>query len=197
MAQSRRQFLKFMSAAPLIFPLGLTASPIMRFLKPTAGPLGLFDQPDQPEVAEPLAFTVEDFPVPWTCIPFMLPLKYIEFNPEQQVIRQIPGFIIRTSGNQFVAFSRICPIRHGYVCILNWIPEPDTSCGCSPKAEQCCCTIKVNNPVLQCPCTRSVFDPADGGRVLRGPAHRPPRKIELEKRQDKITILGIETGSIA
>ncbi len=196
MSQSRRQFLKIIAAAPLILPLGLTASPLMRYLKPTMSPLGFCDPADQPDCADLLAFTMSDFPQPWTCLPFMFPTKITEFNPEQQEIREIPAFIIRTQGNEIVAYSRICPKMHGYKCVLNWEPNPSRNCGCAPTDDRCCCFVKVNNPVLMCSCTHTAFDLANDGRVIHGSAPRPPRRFELEKKQNMIFVVRPEAGAI-
>lgn len=195
MSQSRRQFLKIMAAAPLILPFGLTASPLMRYLKPTMKPGGFFDPADLPGCAEDVRFTFSDFPQQWTCLPVMYPLKIAEFNPEQQEIREIPAFIIRTNGDEIVAYSRICPIAHGYRCILNWLSDPDIChCGCFSKSEKCC--SNVANPVLFCPCTGITFDLANGASVIGRSGLRPPRKIELTKENDKIALGYIEGGVI-
>jgi Rieske Fe-S protein len=196
MDQSRRQFLKLIAAAPLVVPFGLSASPLLRYLKPTTSPLGFFDPADQPGCAEILGFTMNDFPQPWTCIPFMFPLKISAFNPEQFEVREIPAFIIRTEGNEIVAYSRVCRM-HSYRCFLTYMPEPRQECGCGrKKGRQCCCAIDVDNPVLMCPCNLSTFDLANNGRVIRGPAVRAPRAFELEKRKDMIVVVRPEPGEI-
>ncbi len=194
MDQTRRQFLKIMAAAPLILPFGLTASPIMRYLKPTMKPLGFFDPSDQPCSAEQILFMLSDFPEPWTCLPFMFNWKYTEFNPEQQVIREIPAFIIRLQGNEIVAYSRICPANG---CILNYAPDPSKfHCGCVPKSQPCCCAADLDTPALICPCDGSAFDLANDGNPVQGPARRPPRKFDLDRQRDRIAIVNLEVGSI-
>lgn len=193
MNQSRRQILKRLAAAPLILPLGLTASPIMRYLRPTMKPLGLFDPADLPGYpAEELTFHASDFPEPWTCIPFMFPLKFVEFNPEQQEVREVPAFIIRTEKNEIVAYSRCCP---WFGCILNYRRDPG-NCGCNKQVPCCSCSVKASNPVLICPCDWSTFDLGDDGRVIRGPACRPPRRFELDRQDDRIAIVRLDSTSI-
>lgn len=196
MNQSRRQFLKIMAAAPLILPFGLTASPLMRYLKPTMKPGSFFDPADQPGCEQVVYFSMDDFPKPWTCLPFMFSMQFTEFNPEQQEIREIPGFIIRTNGNMIVAYSRICPIRHGYRCILNWVPDPNRNCGCAATKERCCCFVNASSPVLKCPCTNTAFDPAQDGRVIHGSAPRPPRRFDIERKQNIFAIVRMEPGVI-
>src|SRR5271156_4473419 len=88
--RSRRAILKMIAAAPLVVTFGLLASPLMRFLKPTMKPLNFFQAADLPGADPPPQFHRSDFPDVWTCIPFMFPMKYLVFNPEQYEIRKIP-----------------------------------------------------------------------------------------------------------
>jgi Rieske Fe-S protein len=195
MDQSRRQILKFIAGAPLVLTFGFAGEALLRFAKPSMKPFGVFDQSDQPSVALPVAtFELRDFPQPWTCIPFMYQIKFAEFNPEQKVVRTIPGFLIRLSGDEIVAYSRICP-RDG--SILNYVPNA-RNCGCHPLKPLCCaCAVEVDNPVLICPCDLSTYDLALNGRVIRGPGPRPPRKFQLDRQGDMISVVSLECGSIS
>src|SRR5947207_1604365 len=109
---SRRTALKLIASAPLAITFGLVVSPLMRFLKPTMEPLNFLQKADMPQTNSPVVFDAEaDFPVDWVCLPFTFVLTYVEFNPEKEVNRQIPCFIIRIPNNEIVAYSRICPKR--------------------------------------------------------------------------------------
>lgn len=190
--QSRRAILKLIATAPIAVTFALATSPLLRFLKPTTRPLNYFQPPDMPR-AESMPFSVKDFPAPWTCLPFMCQLKYVEFNTEQEVTREIPAFVIRLSDTKIVAYSRICP-RSG--CILNFVPNPGQNCGCADATHSCCCAVDVPNPVLRCPCDWSTFDLANDARVIRGPATRAPRQLFVKRDGDAICIVGIEQGAI-
>jgi Rieske Fe-S protein len=158
MDQSRRNILKFVAAAPLALTFGFAGEALMRFAKPSMKPLGLFDSSDQPGCAIQPVFVQRDFPEPWTCIPFLFPLKITEFNPEQQEICKIPGFIIRLPCGEFVAYSRICPARG---CVINYVREHLNECRCHPCSgieQKCCCITGLTNPALICPCDGSTFD---------------------------------------
>lgn len=162
----------------------------MRFVKPTMSPFGFFEPADLPTSAEPVVFKRSDFTDSWICIPFFFPMKIKEFNPEQQEIRWVPGFAIRLEGNQFVAYSRICP-RNG--CILNYVPHPrHYNCGCGTASKPCCCAADCDNPVLICPCDGSAFDLANDARVICGPAPRPPSRFELDWAGDTFVIASLE-----
>lgn len=194
MDHSRRQILKFIAAAPLALTFGFASEALLRFAKPTMKPFGLFDPPDMPKGTGREVFQVSDFPEPWTCIPFLFHMKVIEFNPEQQEIRKIPAFMIRLQGDEIVAYSRLCPQRG---CILNYRANP-LNCGCHPELKRCCsCAIEATNPVLTCPYHLSVFDLANDARVVEGPAPRPPRRFQLDRQGNSISVVSLEYGNIS
>jgi Rieske Fe-S protein len=119
----------------------------------------------------------------------------VVFGPQQEEIRKVPAFAIRLAGGDVVAYSRICP-RRG--CIINYVAAPASyNCGCVPKAKKCCCAVDYATPLLICPCDGSAFDVADRGRVVNGPAPRPPRRFNVTQTETLITITGLEQGGIA
>lgn len=193
MTTSRRQVLKVLAAAPLLLPLVLTASPVMRYLKPTMGPLGFFDSADLPDGNVEISFKRSDFPKPWVCLPFQFPMKISVFNPEHKEVREIPAFIFRLPNNKFVAYSRICPGRRG---ILNLVSPDEYNKWLKGPIREELHPVEVRNPVLYCCCDICTFDLAKDGRVLRGRAQRPPYKFELDVRQDKIIVVRPEPGRI-
>lgn len=183
----RRTILKTVAAVPLAMTFGLLISPFLRFLRPTLGPLDILGKSDQPLAEPPIpTFTDADFPEPWTCIPFTFNQKYLEYNPELKEVRTIPGFIVKLPNGDVEAYSRICPHLG---CIFNFVKEP----------EECAkgYNYKPAGPVFACPCHLSVYDIAHGGKVISGPAPRPPRKFQLKKEGGKIEITSLEAGSIA
>ena len=183
----RRLILKTVAAIPLAATFGLLLSPFLRFLRPTLGPLDVLGKSDQPLAEEPIpTFTDDMFPEPWTCLPFMFSQKYLEYNPELKEVRTIPGFIVKLPSGDIVAYSRICPHLG---CIFNFVKDP----------EECAkgYNFKPDGPVFACPCHLSVYDIAQAGKVVSGPAPRPPRKFELEKSGNTITVKSLEAGSIA
>lgn len=188
---SRRTVLKFVAGAPLVFTFGLVASPLTRFFKPTMKPGAFFQAPDMPAELS-IEFNMSDFPTDGTCRPFEFRLKYLVFNPEQEEIRKIPGIAIRIAPNKFVAFSRKCPSGRG---ILNY--KTEMCCGCVESVDRCGCAMTKNKLVLVCSTCRSVFDVAEGGRILLGPAPRPPRHFKVSRLGESITINELETWSIA
>ncbi|MBK7746460.1 MAG: Rieske (2Fe-2S) protein [Candidatus Obscuribacter sp.] len=194
MDQSRRRVLKFIAAAPMTLTFAFLGDGLLRYIKPTMKPFGVFDPADMPAGTGREVFSTSDFPAPWTCIPFIFRQQHVEFNSEKQVIKEIPAFAIRLAGDEIVAYSRRCPLRG---CILNFRSNP-RNCGCHPQRVRCCeCAVEADNPVLFCPCDLSVFDLTQGGRVIQGPAPRPPRKFQLHRQGDLIAIGNLECGYIS
>jgi hypothetical protein len=195
---TRRAVLKVIAGAPLFVTFGLATSPLMRYLKPTMKPGNFLQASDQPMAAEPVPmFHQADLPNLWTCLPFMFSIKYMEFNPEQYEVREIPAFVIRTGVNKIVAYSRYCPVSSTHRHILNFAINPADNCHCGHNSCICSCRLHTKNPVLVCPCDGSVFDLANDARVIAGPARRPPREMTVEHNGDFICITHLEPGGIA
>jgi Rieske Fe-S protein len=183
---SRRVLLKTVAAIPLAVTFGLVGSPLLRYLRPTLKPLDIFGPSDQPIAETPVSFKDSDFPTEWTCLPFMFKQSYVEYNPEGKQTREIPGYIVKLPNNDVVAYSRICPHLG---CIFNFVKDP-AECG---KGYN----FTPAGPVFACPCHLSVYDLAQDGKVVSGPAPRPPRRFEVKKEGDEYKVLSLEAGGIA
>ncbi len=176
----------FIAAIPLAATFGLLISPFMRYLRPTIKPMDILGPSDQPSALKDVVFNQSDFPEPWTALTFMFSQTYKEYNPEGREVRQIPGYAVKLPTGDVVAYSRICPHLG---CIFNFVKDP----------EECLkgYNFKPNGPVFACPCHLSVYDIAQAGKVVSGPAPRPPRQFVVKNDGDKISILTLEAGGIA
>lgn len=183
---TRRTLLKTAAAIPLALTFGLVASPLFRYLRPTMKPLDLTQPSDQPAALKDVVFSTSDFPEPWTCIPFTFSQSYKEYNPEGTEVRSIPGFIVNLPSGEKVAYSRICPHLG---CIFNFVKDPDE---CAKGYN-----FRPTGPVFACPCHFSVYDIAQSGKVVSGPAPRPPRSFTLNVAGDNIKVESLEAGGIA
>lgn len=183
---SRRFLLKTFAALPLAFTFGLLASPLMRYLRPTIKPLDFINPSDQPAPLTEVSFNSTDFPEAWTCIPFTFSQSYMEYNPEGLEVRKIPGYAVKLPNGDVVAYSRICPHLG---CIFNFVKDPNE---CAKGYN-----FRPNGPVFACPCHLSVYDIAQNGKVVSGPAPRPPRKFDIKVQGDKIVVTSLEAGGIA
>ena len=68
--------------------------------------------------------------------------------------------LVHLDGGEFVAYSAVC-----------------THAGC---------TVAYQNSQLACPCHGSIFDPANGGEVVSGPAQTPLPEIPIEVQDGQI-----------
>jgi Rieske Fe-S protein len=116
----------------------------------------------------------------------MFKQSYIEYNPEGKEVRQIPGYIVKLPTGDVVAYSRICPHLG---CIFNFVKDPAE---CAKGYN-----FTPTYPVFACPCHLSVYDIANGGKVVSGPAPRPPRSFEVKKVGEEYQVLTLEAGGIA
>ncbi len=71
-----------------------------------------------------------------------------------------PAFLVHLDNGEFVAYSAICTHRQ--------------------------CEVAYSDGNLACPCHGSVFDPADGGAVMNGPATEPLPEIPVEVRNGEV-----------
>jgi Rieske Fe-S protein len=142
---------------------------------------------------------------PRTEIPLSLvnaPWSFTEFEFTKEIKTNrgpkpstFPGYAIRLpqdvaekSGTKqgLYVVSRICPHEGcdiGFHKERNEIPRP------LPAEVE-----KFDNPMLVCSCHQSMFDPADGGKVIGGPAPRPPWVFEFVVDKGRIVITGLEPG---
>lgn len=55
--------------------------------------------------------------------------------------------------------------------------------------------VPLTAPVLACPCHRSAFDPAAAGKVLGGPAPRPPYRFSIRLAGPEAIVEDVEKGA--
>jgi Rieske Fe-S protein len=113
------------------------------------------------------------------------PWDISEFEYEAEG-KTFPGFAVRLPGGDrglYVA-CRICPHQG---CIFGYETNYELVGDIIGR--------DLPNPVLFCRCHMSVFDPAQGGRVLNGPAPRPPWTFTAEEKEGEVVISSIETGA--
>jgi cytochrome b6-f complex iron-sulfur subunit len=81
----------------------------------------------------------------------------VEFTDEETGQQAV---LVHLEGGDFAAYSAICTHRQ--------------------------CTVGYNDGNLACPCHGSVFDPANGGAVVNGPAAQPLPEIPVEVRGGEV-----------
>lgn len=212
----RRRFLKLAITAPILAGAAASLAPLLRFLKPNVERLKLY-APTSRDVAEgeaKVVATLSEVANPWDSKYFVFTQKYPQYTPEGFKAANVPGVVIRlpfkitlpvewaksigktpqVTESDFIVFSRICPHLG---CIFNYVSNwREVTAGYGgyvpPQARQ--------HALMACPCHLSIYDPADRqvpGRVLSGPAPRPPRTFLFEVRGQDIFVTDVEPGGIA
>ena len=215
----RRTFLRFITTLPVIGAAAAFLSPLLRLLKPNVKPFEVLYSPTKPSdipVGESaIAATLSEVAKPWDFKYFVFTQKYPQYTPEGLLSANVPGVVIRLpqkiklpwswaaeinkpqfvgQENDLIVFSRICPHLG---CIYNFVGNwQEVTAGYGgyvpPEARK--------HALMACPCHLSIYDPADPtqpGKVLSGPAPRPPRTFLYEIRGDEIVVTDVEPGGIA
>lgn len=73
-----------------------------------------------------------------------------------------PAVLVHLPGGDFVAYSAVC------------------------THQQCEVAYQPESSQLACPCHGSIFDPADGGQVLNGPAEQPLPEIPVQVQEGQV-----------
>jgi Rieske Fe-S protein len=214
----RRTFLKILSSIPIIGGAVLAQHAILRYFKPTMGGglKALVVPPDTVPSAPQVAADLTELTKAWDFKEFIYVRTSVEYSSRKTQGAKIPGFVVRLPEEYikdksdpkapFVVVQRICPHLG---CTFNFVPSPTDLAGgynYKPPAPE--------HPYFACPCHLSVYDPTrpqkvDGGvnvggkqlealpgKVVSGPAPRPPRTMDFEIRDGKILIVGIEGGGV-
>lgn len=72
-----------------------------------------------------------------------------------------PAVLVHLQNGDFVAYSAVCTHQQ--------------------------CTVAYQEGQLACPCHGSIFDPADGGQVVNGPAQKPLPEIPIQVQNGEVT----------
>lgn len=212
----RRRLLNLAIRFPIIAAVAATVSPLLRFLKPNIEKFRIYvpTAQDQPRGETIVAAKVSEIAKPWDFKYFVFTQKYPQYTPEGFKAASVPGVIVRLpekihlplgwaedvgvkpeiTESDIIVFSRICPHLG---CIFNYVPNwREVTAGYGgyvpPESRK--------HALMACPCHLSIYDPADKevpGRVLSGPAPRPPRTFVFEMRGEDIVVSAVEPGGIA
>lgn len=213
---NRRRFLELVTRIPLIVAAAAIVSPLLRLLKPNVEKFGITEPivRDAPRGEPVVAARLSDVPQPWDYKYFVFTQKYPQYTAEGFKAANVPGVVVRLpyritlpehwaieSGRRpeiresdIIVFSRICPHLG---CIFNYVPDwRQVTAGYGGYAPP----PNRRHALMACPCHLSIYDPADRqvpGRVLSGPAPRPPRTFLYEIRGEEIVVTTAEPGGIA
>jgi len=205
----RRLFLKTVTSLPILGGAVLAVSAILRYFKPTAmgGPAGLVAPPDQAGSADQPVAALSELTKPWDFKDFIYIRQSVEYSSRKVQGAKIPGFVVRLPDAQadpkdpktkYLVVQRICPHLG---CTFNFVKDPNELAGSynyNPPAP--------THPYFACPCHLSVYDPTRKqeapligplpGKVVSGPAPRPPRTMSFDIKDGQIVITGTEGGGV-
>lgn len=213
----RRAFLRFITTVPVLGAAAAFLSPLLRMLKPNVKPFEILYRPtrgDVPLGEDAIAATLAEVAKPWDFKYFVFTQKYPEYTPEGLRSANVPAVVVRLpqkirlpwgwakslgktpqfAENDIIVFSRICPhLGCIYNFVANWQEVTAGYGGYVPPESR-------KHALLACPCHLSIYDPGDPeqpGKVLSGPAPRPPRTFLYEIRGEQIVVTDVEPGGIA
>ena len=103
---------------------------------------------------------------------------------------RLPAAIGRRAGvkHNLFAVSRICPHEGCPINLYTKRSEVPLHMARLLKRDE------FPNPLLVCTCHQSVFDPAQGGKVLDGPAPRKPWSFDFSIEEGTVVIKDMEPG---
>lgn len=214
-AIERRRFLKFVASVPVVASLISILSPLLRFLKPNVEKFRIYapTAQDVPRGEAIVAAALSEVAKPWDFKYFVF-TQYPQYTPQGFKAASVPGVVVRlprklrlpmgwskdvglepkVTESDIIVFSRICPHLG---CIFNYVPNwKEVTAGYGGYVP----VPSRQHALMACPCHLSIYDPADPeepGRVLSGPAPRPPRTFVFEIQEDKIVVRAVEPGGIA
>ncbi|MDR7427286.1 MAG: Rieske 2Fe-2S domain-containing protein [Armatimonadota bacterium] len=214
----RRRFLRLVTGVPVLGAALSFLSPLLRLLKPNDRPFEVFYNPtrrDIPLGEVTVAASLREVARPWDFKYFVFTQKYPQYTPTGLRQASVPAVVLRLPQkirlpwdwagqigkpqlvgreSDIIIFSRICPHLG---CIFNFVPNwQEVTAGYGGYVPP----PPRRHALIACPCHLSIFDPADPqqpGRVLSGPAPRPPRTFLYEIRGEQIVATDVEPGGIA
>ena len=214
----RRALLRLITTVPVLGAVAAFLSPLLRLLKPNVKPFQALYDPtrgDIPRGESTVAATLAEVSKPWDFKYFVYTQKYPQYTPTGLRQASVPGVIVRLprkirmpwdwatgigkaqfvgQESDIIVFSRICPhLGCIYNYVANWQEITAGYGGYRPPPDR-------RHALMGCPCHLSIYDPGDPqqpGRVLSGPAPRPPRTFLYDIRGDQIIVTDVEPGGIA
>lgn len=189
---------KALGFLPALAVAGSALGPLTRFFRPTLGPYPVRPVPDAGRGGEATVAFLGELRAAWDFRYFTYTLRLPEYSASGDQLKEVPGAVVRLPDaagerpeDRLMVVSRICPHLG---CIFNFEPDPDRV-----RAH---CHYDAATPHFCCPCHFSVYDPLqiqDGrrGRVVSGPAPRPPFGFQFRIEAGDVVVFGLEEGGTA
>lgn len=183
-ALSRRSVVKLLLALPLV---RLLDACLARWI-------GLGS--DTAMAATPLRVAkVSELGQPWSSVSFTYRLKRQGkdvYKKETVAEESIPGLVVRLPDE--LAQKRGGGVKGKFAVVdLHCTHQRCVATYFTDKSEiRSLTAIDAKSPMAYCPCHRSVYDLAEGGKVVKGPAKAPLWKFDFEIKGDDIVVTGLD-----
>lgn len=114
------------------------------------------------------------------------------YNQETVEDLAVPGLVVRLSdevaektGGEMKAKFAVLDLHCTHErCVAAFVANP--------KEARALADIEPKNPIIYCPCHRSVFDVAQGAKPVKGPAKEPLWKFNFDVKGDDIVVTGLD-----
>lgn len=186
---SRRSLLKLFLALPFVKFLENYLAPLIGL-----GPNAVTAATPALKVAK-----VSELKQPWRSVLFTYRVKRQipdVYKKQTAVEESIPGLVIRlpdeiaekNSGlkGKFRVIDLHCTHER---CVATYVTDN--------SEIRALADVAPKNPVVYCPCHRSVFDVAEGGKAIKGPAKTPLWKFDFDIKGDDIVVTGLDQKASA
>lgn len=205
---NRRQLLilmvKWLAAVPVVAVAGALLPSVLRLFKPDAPPVPIGEPAlsKAPEGAQRVGnINDPELKGEWGVVDFIFRQQSVEYSARAFNLTKVPGYVVKLPPEGRVTdqerrdgiavYSRICPHLG---CIFNIERDKQRI----TRAYSVPLGRLPENPVFACPCHFSTYDLARAGKVIFGPAPRPPRRFFYEIDENgEILVSGWEAGGIA
>ncbi len=139
---------------------------------------------------------VSELKEPWSSVRFIYRLKIKSkdvYKKDITIEESVPGLVVRLPDG--LAEKRGGgPKGRFYVVDFHCTHERCMTAYITDKNEvQAVSAVDAKNPVAFCPCHRSVFDLAEGGKPIKGPAKDPLWKFEFDVKGDDVIVTGLDS----
>ena len=180
-ALSRRGLLKLFLALPFVKVLESFLASLLR-------PAGAGEAPLK--VAK-----VSELGQPWSSVGFTYRIKVKTRDVYKRDVvteESVPGLVIRLPDELAQKMGGGAKTKF-YVVDLHCTHERCVAAYIADRSEmRAVANVDAKNPMVYCPCHRSVFDVAQEGKAVKGPAKQPLWKFNFDVKGDDIIVTGLD-----
>lgn len=137
---------------------------------------------------------VSELKQPWSSVSFTYRVKRQipdVYKKQTTVEESVPGLVVRLpdeiadKGGGVKGKFRVIDLHCTHErCVATYVADN--------SEIRALADMSSKNPVVYCPCHRSVFDPAAGEKVIKGPAKAPLWKFDFDIQGDEIVVTGLD-----